>query len=530
MRKLLLFIVTFILISNSTAISQTYTPHWTSIDWNGIPLTNSLGFEQEITILKKPSGTFSNTQVSWSLYVGNGEGRLNPFVQITNHNLIVFGFLDVTSDVAFTQEGSTKCTFGSPNAFLATGTFQARCETPFDLKVGETYKFQIYPVKVSNTPAWKSELISVNSGKSLNLGIIRFSVPQSILLNSQSMFGFNQIWNSGENGETLRNAICPGLHDADVIFGKVKVINSPQMANLQGTRQSPSCSNISLEQSSSDITVKYNLGGNPKPTPASTPVKDSVSPSPSPEKSTTASQILSDNTINISTNKLSFSGLNVSNNKIDISVSGDQRDFDTLILISPELSSAGSDKIAGIFDGKQFVWSLALNNKLSGKLIPIKVVGLKNGVESQPIQTEIQVPLFSNDILSGAPLKLVSLRYNYTNSNLLIFGQIDSDERRKPSTSYLYSPNLGISQNKPISGEIVGNKVIFSINVEKKYLGKRVNAYVYLKNQLGTSPTAKIEISLPKSVIPTTKEIISCKKGATIRTFQSKECPPGWTV
>ena len=91
MRKLLLFIVTFILIGNSTAISQTTNPHWASIDWNNIGLNSNIGFEQTITILKKPNGIYNKTQVAWSLNVGNAVDRLSPYIEIHNHDLVVFG-------------------------------------------------------------------------------------------------------------------------------------------------------------------------------------------------------------------------------------------------------------------------------------------------------------------------------------------------------------------------------------------------------------------------------------------------------
>ncbi|NDF10599.1 MAG: hypothetical protein EB046_02085 [Actinobacteria bacterium] len=90
---------------------------------------------------------------------------------------------------------------------------------------------------------------------------------------------------------------------------------------------------------------------------------------------------------------------------------------------------------------------------------------------------------------------------------------------------------MNISKNSPIQGEIVGNKIVFSVDINKKYLGKRVTYFVIMKNRIGNSPLNAGSVLLPKinQVNSINNVLVSCKKGSVIRTFQAKECPPGWT-
>lgn len=527
MRKIIISITFFASLSIiNVASAGSTTPHWASIDWNNISLSADTGFQQSITINKKPMGAYNKTQVAWSLHVGNGEGRLTPFIEIFNHDLIVFGFHDVASDVRFSQSGKTKCSYSTPNFLSIAGTYQARCETPLNFQIGETYTYKVFPIKDSNIPGWKGELLIKSSGQIIDLGTIQFSVPQSILSNSQSMTGFNQIWNSGENAETLNNKDCPGLHNADVIFSTISLINSIQIANVTGNRQSPQCLNVKFNQSNSNIYVTYNNYETiviPQPT---------LNPTPNVSATPNISEVFSNNSISAGTlNNLSFSLLKVINNKINIAVKFDKGSFDNIILISPDLSAAGTNKIAGRINGDSAVWELPFNSTFSGKTIPIRVVGIKDGIESQPIQTEMQLPITIKSNVIQSPSKLLSLRSEYIGSKLLVYGQISNESSGYPSEGFLYSPNLNISKNSPIQGEIVGNKIVFSVDINKKYLGKRVTYFVIMKNRIGNSPLNSGSVLLPKinQVNSINNVLVSCKKGSVIRTFQAKECPPGWT-
>ena len=534
MRKLLLFVITFILIGNSTAISQTTNPHWASIDWNNIGLNSNVGFEQTITILKKPTGIYNKTQVAWSLNVGNAVDRLSPYIEIFNHDLVVFGFRDVSSDVRFTQEQNTKCSTSSPNFMSVPGTFQAHCATPLEIKEGTSFKYRIYPTKSADLNSWKADIQDLSSKKLTDLGTIKFSVPQVIFINSQAMYGFNQIWNSGENAETFQNKDCPGLHYADVIFSKITSINSEQPINFTSFRQTPNCPNVIFGLGITDASIKYALNDNSKSdknTDTSVPLSNPT-PTVSPSISSSKTEILSNNSIElVGLKKLSFSKLNVSNNKLNIYVNGEKGEYDSVVLLSNELTTLGNGKIYGIYDGSQYLWDLPINNSLSGKLISIKVVGVKNGIESQPIQTEIQIPQLSMGKAQVEPSKLQSLKSTLNNSQLVLIGQISSDTKRYPTSGFLYSTSLGIPQNKPLQGEIVGNRIFFNKNISQKYLGKRVTVNIILQNDFGKSPLFVNSFVIPKQVdLYKNQILISCKKGNTIRTFQAKDCPPGWTV
>jgi len=92
--------------------------------------------------------------------------------------------------------------------------------------------------------------------------------------------------------------------------------------------------------------------------------------------------------------KPSLSFINITGNTLNLSVnvgSGSGKP-DQIYLIAPQLSSLNGGKILGKMNGSKATWAIKLDKALSGKTIPLKIVGVKNGVESEAIQTNYAIP------------------------------------------------------------------------------------------------------------------------------------------
>jgi PA14 domain/NHL repeat len=111
------------------------------------------------------------------------------------------------------------------------------------------------------------------------------------------------------------------------------------------------------------------------------------------------------------------------------------------------------------------------------------------------------------------------------------------------SSTFLYAPEFGVTKQKPIIGQINGNKASFEMAINSKYAGKKGALQIVNKNSAGESDVLKIPVTAPKvkSKPVATKTTapkppaqvkqptITCLKGATKRVFQGIDCPPGYT-
>ena len=101
--------------------------------------------------------------------------------------------------------------------------------------------------------------------------------------------------------------------------------------------------------------------------------------------------------------KPSLSFINISGNTLNLSVnvgSGGSKP-DQIYLMAPQLSSLNGGKILGKMNGSKATWAIKLDKALSGKTIPLKIVGVKNGVESEAIQTNYLIP--KNFVIMNKP-------------------------------------------------------------------------------------------------------------------------------
>jgi sugar lactone lactonase YvrE len=111
------------------------------------------------------------------------------------------------------------------------------------------------------------------------------------------------------------------------------------------------------------------------------------------------------------------------------------------------------------------------------------------------------------------------------------------------SSSVLFAPEFGVTKQKPIVGQINGNKASFEMAINSKYAGKKGTLQIVNKNSAGESDALKIPVTAPKvkskpvairtiapkAPVQARQPSITCLKGATKRTFEGTDCPPGYT-
>jgi len=243
----------------------------------------------------------------------------------------------------------------------------------------------------------------------------------------------------------------------------------------------------------------------------------------------------------VSTTSPSFTSVSFAGSKININVNiGLNNRPDQIYLVSEDLGLSEANKVLGKISGSVATWSVGFSSLLSGKSIPLKLVSMKNGIESNVVEEFFNIPgAIKNAISGSAPVapKNVTTRIIGTSGIVTAVATIKSGSLAQDA--YLFGNSLGISSSNPIRGEILATKVIFEIPVKTSMAGKTFPFTVYFENDAGKSaPTAgkisvpaipKIKIETPK--IPTPKgasSTVFCLKGSISRTFAAKTCPPGW--
>jgi len=240
----------------------------------------------------------------------------------------------------------------------------------------------------------------------------------------------------------------------------------------------------------------------------------------------------------------SFSLINITGNKLNVSVNlgnaGASRP-DSVYLVAPKLGILDSNKLFGDVSGSKASWSIDFDKLLSGTAIPLKVVGVKNGVESEPVEQNFNAPavvdkLLTNNLPPAAPKNVKS---RIVGTSAVISAEATIKSGALATQAYVFGPSIGLSKSMAISGDIVGTKVLLEVPLKASMAGKRLPVTIYLSNQAGDSLPAQITIVVPAAPklpsgnikLPTqTKapKTVLCLKGSQTRAFAASNCPPGW--
>ena len=233
---------------------------------------------------------------------------------------------------------------------------------------------------------------------------------------------------------------------------------------------------------------------------------------------------------------MSFAG-----SKVNINVNlGSTNRPDKIYLVSPALGITEAKRVLGKISGSVATWSVSIGSLLSGESIPLKLVSMKNGIETNVIEEFFSVPSAVKSAISGSvPVAPKNITTRIIGTSGIVTAVATLKAGALAQDAYLFGSSLGITSAKPIKGEILATKVIFEIPVDTSMAGKTFPFTVYYENDAGKSAPAAGKISvpaIPKITIdapkfptsPGATNTVFCLKGSISRTFAAKSCPPGW--
>ena len=523
MKSLRIFLSTILLLSllTSTAVlsanpvaAEGSTQVSAHLDWAGIGLTPNGFLSQTITPHSVPSIAIG--QVDWSINIGNSENSIWVRFTLSNNGRAEFAFFDVPAGSKVQNDGTASCNLTAGNAFQRANSWRSTCSAPLMPIAGETYNFYVKPF-LENSSQWWAGYVSIGStGKSISLGRLENNPSAAALAGAQNMNGMNQI-----TFFKFPLPACPAIPDFSVSYGAIKTGQANQPI-LSGTReQSETCPGLAKIDLSATDQYRVNIG-NRKVTSA-TQNSGTVSNQSKPETP-------------------SFALVNFVGNKVTINVNigTSANRAESIYLVAPKLGLTEAKKVFGKISGSVATWTIDFDSLFSGDLVPLKIVALKNGIESDALEENFQVPNLSNIAMNNAvpwAPKNVTSRVIGTSGIVTAIATLKAGALVKKA--YLFGSSLGISASKSIQGEVIGTKVIFEVPITTKMAGKSFPFTVYFENEAGKSPPATGKISIPgiPSIpsggikIPDSKAVPStvfCIKGAISRTFAAKTCPPGW--
>ena len=243
-------------------------------------------------------------------------------------------------------------------------------------------------------------------------------------------------------------------------------------------------------------------------------------------------------------NKPTFSLINVVGNKLNVDVnlgSASSTRPDSVYLVAPKLGILDSNKLFGKVSGSKASWSIDFDKLLAGTAIPLKVVGVKNGAESEPLEQEFNAPAAVDKLIANktAPTAPKNVKTRIVGTSALISAEATIKTGALATQAFVFGPSIGLSKSNAISGDIVGSKVLLEVPLKSSMAGKKLPVTIYLSNEIGDSQPVQTTISAPSppristgtvkipSQTGATKTIF-CVKGSQTRTFSASKCPPGW--
>jgi hypothetical protein len=508
------FAVSTTAIGVSPASSAEVNQITTGFDWSEINLTSSTTLSQSIKPLNVPP--LSSGQVDWSLEVRNNQNDLRASFTLSNTGIAAFDLGHVPAGSRVLGLGSSKCR--NTEGFLQPNIYYSVCTAPLTPVAGETYNFSMKPLKINDSQWWEASVRVEGTGEVIQLGRLENNSFQAALGQSSSDKGSNQL-----SFRKQPFPACSELPNFSAVFGSLKTTTGNQPV-LSASRLSLTCSELSsFDNLSSPGFYRMNIGkiGLSQETPKVTPTQAPNNSKPESPK---------------------FSLVSFNNNKIDINVdlgSGANKP-DQIYLISPKIGATEAKKVFGKISGNIATWSFNLSNLLSGDLVPMKIVSIKNGIESDSIEENFTVPslssVTSNKAVPVAPKNITS---RVIGTSGIVTTSATAKAGALTRSAYLFGSSLGISPDKALVGEVIGTKVVFEIPIKSSMAGKTYSYTVYFANEVGKSNAVQGKISVPGLPKISTEGItipdrtavgktILCSQGSQTRSFVAKSCPPGW--
>jgi hypothetical protein len=228
------------------------------------------------------------------------------------------------------------------------------------------------------------------------------------------------------------------------------------------------------------------------------------------------------------------------NVEVNLGSAGSSRP-DTVYLVAPKLGVLNSDRLLGKVSGSKATWSIDFDKLLAGTSIPLKVVGEKNGVESEPLEQEFNAPAAVNNLLANklVPETPKNVKTRIVGSLAIVTAEATVKSGALATQAFVFGPSIGLPKAKAIPGDIVGNKVLIEVPLKSSMTGKKLPVTIYLSNDVGDSRPVQTVINVPAApkipsgtikipAVTKAPKTIFCVKGPQTRTFAATNCPPGW--
>jgi len=500
-------------ISPVAAVDTQITAH---IDWSGVNITLNTSLSQSIKPLNVPPR--SSGQVDWSLYMGNARQTLWPSFSLSNSGSARFGFGDVPVGSKVQNVGTAFCNLSPRNSFGDANTAQSNCSAFLMPVAGETYTFLISPIKINGSQWWEGSVRIQSTGEVIQLGRLENNPSQAVLSGSQNSSGYNQISLSRQPLPA-----CSDMPDFSAVFGSLK-ISTGSASSVNRTRKNQICPGIStIDSTSLPGSYIVNIGN----------VRlNQETPKATPTQSTNTAKPV----------RPTFSLVNFTGNKVNINVdlgSGANKP-DQIYLIAPKIGATEAKKVFGKISGNIATWSFSLSNLISGDLIPMKIVSLKKGIESDSLEENFTFPGLSSVISNKAvPVAPKNITSRVVGTSGIVTTSATAKVGAVAKSAYLFGSSLGISPGKALKGEVIGTKVVFEIPIKSSMAGKTYSFTIYFENDAGKSAPVQGKISIPGLPKISTEGLaipegtvvgktILCSKGSQARSFVARACPPGW--
>lgn len=238
--------------------------------------------------------------------------------------------------------------------------------------------------------------------------------------------------------------------------------------------------------------------------------------------------------------KPTFSLVNFSDNKINIRVNIGVGAMapDKVYLIAPAIGASEISKIQGTITDNIANWSLPLGNLLAGNPIGLKVISVKNGLESDALEGIFEAPANLKTILTAksVPAAPKNVKSRIIGTSAFISAETTIKTGSVATSAYVFGSSIGVSKSKALVGDLVGNKVLLEVPIKASMAGKKLVVNIFYANSAGESEPTQTVIQVPSNPIlklasPTKDKVpntVFCIKGSISRTFAATACPPGW--
>jgi len=506
--------------------------------WNPFPLQNSESLELPFMPINI-EGLVDNNKDKWTTFYNFGfdwrsgdvlsPNPLTGYIQIGLYRRtgsIYFGNLDFfianATEVRKNPSDSTSICELDPWSTVRirnvnkTQTRTAICWRAIQITPGAIYSFNLKPDRSLGSGWWYASLTNnLNSNESI-VGSIKVYSPSNVL--DFSNFTFNRNY-------TGESTSCDAVPISDTYVWPIRKSTGESSKYL--TNRSDSCVETAVDFDSAKGAYAIKYGGN-NPTSR----LKSNSSSAKPESSLTDGK----------PSTPTFSAVNFVGNTLNVSVNlgtvANARP-DKVFLVAPKIGITSDRALEGDISGSTARWSITFDKAIIGTMIPLEIMGEKNGVKSETLVGAYQAPTVTVDVTSP-PKTPRNLKSRVIGNSAVITVDISMVLKSRTQTVLLFSPTLGISKSKAISAELVADKAVFEIPIKNAMFGKKFPVTIFAANKVGESKPLSDILSIP--AIPKTSQItipnprpstpatVICIRSTQTRTFSGMKCPPGWVL